>query len=289
MMRLAGFSALLLAGMMSVAAPAQAQGSMNTIKKPVGNAGCPSGWRDRPKDVSMTKAGYDTCYPDTGAKKAYVRKTQGEACASGYIGSGSYYCIEGQVTYTASTAGALIKAHPLDRCPVGYFTVPKDGNACTTIAANPPKVRRKGDGECGPGELEDWGVYCVSDYDKLARKDAAKGTLDYNGIYQNSYRLTGKQQASHMAALPEGTEYTPAYLLIFGRVDRDGNPFPGGAGAGAGAAVSNAANTGNPVTAATDAVKAECKVPAPAKKRGLGGLGAALNQAVAAVAGEAGC
>lgn len=274
----AGLAAVVVAGLMSfgAATPAAAQGSLNPIKKPQAASGCPGGWRDRPKEVSGTKAGYDTCYPDKGAKKAYVRPTS-RVCAEGYVGSGSY-CVEGYIEPLTSTAGALIKAHPLDRCPVGYFTVPSDGNACTTLAANPPKVRRKGDTPCGPGEIEDWGVYCVSDYGQLTRKDAAKGIADYNGIYQNSYRLTGKQQASHWPALPEGTEYTPAYFLIFGRVDRDGNPFPGGAG-----------DTSNPVAAATDAAKTECKVPAPAKKRGLGGLGAALNQAVAAVTGEAGC
>ncbi|AUX69392.1 hypothetical protein CHX26_07695 [Porphyrobacter sp. HT-58-2] len=240
---------------------------MNTIKKPSSNSGCPTGWRDRPKDVSMTKAGYDTCYPDKGAKKAYVRKTQSEACAPGYIGSGAYYCVEGSVTYTASTAGALIKANPLDRCPVGYFTVPSDGNACTSTAANPPKVRRKGDGECGPDEIDDWGLYCVSDYGQLTRKDAAKGYPDYNAIYQNSYRLTGKQQGARQADLPEGKEYTPAYFTIFGRVDRDGNPIPG---SGAQAATSVVGAAANPASAAEAAVK-QC-VPKPKKKKGLGGL-----------------
>lgn len=283
-----GLAAMVVAGMMSLAAaaPAAAQGSMNTIRKPQTNAGCPPGWRDRPKDVSMTKTGYNTCFPDTGAKKAYAKKRQSEACAPGYIGNSSY-CYEGKATFTQATAGPLTKGHPLDRCPVGWVTPPGNGNVCTTIAANPPKARLKGEGACNAAELEDWGPYCVSDYEMLARKDATKGTLDYDGIYQTSFKTTGKQQATHTPALPEGTEYAPAYFLIFGWVDRDGNPLAGSAGVGA--AVNSTANTGNPVTAATDAAKAECKVPAPAKKRGLGGLGAALNQAVAAVAGEAGC
>jgi hypothetical protein len=277
------FLAALAAGLVAATpAPALAQGTLNTIQKPQTNAGCPPGWRDRPKDVSITKAGYDTCFPDTGAKKAYAKKSQSEACAPGYIGNSSY-CYEGKATFTQATAGPLTKAHPLDRCPVGWVTPPSNGNVCTTIAPNPPKARLKGEGSCNAGELEDWGIYCVSDYDMLARKDAAKGTLDYNGIYQTSFKTTGKQQASHTADLPEGTAYTPAYFLIFGRVDRDGNPFPGGASAAL------AGSAANPAATAEAAVK-RC-VPKP-KKKGLGGALGGLAKEVAAELGvpaEDGC
>lgn len=265
-----------LAGVMAAAAlglaaatPAQAQGTLNPQKKPT-NGSCPSGWTDyaseakKPGDLSSGRG--DTCYPKRNAEPAYVPTPSSAACASGYIKSGSF-CRKGEGSYTASTAGALIKANPLDRCPVGYFTVPSDGNACTSTAANPPKVRRKGDGECGPDEIDDWGLYCVSDYGQLTRKDAAKGYPDYNAIYQNSYRLTGTQQGARQPDLPEGKEYTPAYFTIFGRVDRDGNPIPG---SGAQAATSVVGAAANPASAAEAAVK-QC-VPKPKKKKGLGGL-----------------
>lgn len=270
--------------------PAAAQGTMNPMPKPT-NGSCPSGWTDyaseaqRSGDLSSGKG--NTCYPKkTGAQPAYLPSPSSAPCADGYTKSGSF-CRKGEASFTQSTAGALIKANPLDRCPVGYFTVPSDGNACTTTAANPPKVRRKGDGDCGPDEIDDWGLYCVSDYDKLTRKDAAKGFPDYNAIYQNSYRLTGKQQGSRQPDLPEGKEYTPAYFAIFGRVDRDGNPI-GGGGAVA-ASVGSAGGVSNPAAAASNAAKPECKLPAAPKKKGLGGLGAAIGQAVAVATGEAGC
>lgn len=279
-----GLAAMVVAGMMSLAAaaPAAAQGTLNPQPTQGAADSCPKGW-------SNTEGGRrtKTCRPLPGAKAAYYPQT-GRNCATGYIKSG-IFCVEGQPITVTATAGSVKKANPLDRCPVGYFTDPGNGHMCTSLAAAPPVIRLKGEGACAAGELEDWGVWCVANYEGLTRKDAAKGYPDHNGIYQTSFKTTGKQQASRMADLPEGKEYTPAYFLIFGRVDRDGNPLPGGAGAGVGAAVNGTANTGNPVAAATDAAKAECKVPAPAKKRGLGGLGAALNQAVAAVAGEAGC
>lgn len=274
-----------LAGVMAAAAlglaagtPAQAQGTLNPQNKPT-NGSCPSGWTDyaseakRAADLSSGKG--PTCYPKPGAEPAYLPSPSSAPCADGYVKSGSF-CRKGEGSYTASTAGALIKANPLDRCPVGYFTVPSDGNACTTTAANPPKVRRKGDGECGPDEIDDWGLYCVSDYGQLTRKDAAKGYPDYNAIYQNSYRLTGKQQGSRQADLPEGKEYTPAYFTIFGRVDRDGNPIPGGNGVAATVAGSAAA----PAATAEAAVK-QC-VPKPKKKKGLGSALGGLAKEVAA-------
>jgi hypothetical protein len=286
--KLASFSALLVAGAMgfAVAAPAQAQGTLNPQKKPT-NGSCPVNWTDRASqaakatDVSSPKG--DTCYPMSGAKPAFVPASSSAPCPAGYTKSGSF-CHVGEKTFTQATAGPLTKAHPLDRCPAGWVTPPGNGNVCTTIAANPPKARLKGEGSCNAGELEDWGTYCISDYGQLTPKDAARGVLDYNGIYQTSFKTTGKQQASHMAALPEGTEYTPAYFLIFGRVDRDGNPISGGSSAAA------AANSGgavsNPVAAAQAAVK-QC-APQP-KKKGLGGLGKAIGAAVGVEIPADGC
>lgn len=275
------------AGVMALAHnPAAAQGTMNPMPKPT-NGSCPSGWTDyaseAKKSGDLSSGRGNTCYPKTtGAQPAYLPSPSSAPCASGYVKSGSF-CRKGEANTLTATAGNVKKANPLDRCPVGYFTDPGNGNMCTSLAASPPTIRLKDEGACAAGELEDWGVWCVSNYEGLTRKDAAKGYPDHNGIYQNSYKLTGKQQASHMADLPEGKEYTPAYFLIFGRVDRDGNPIGGGGAAGA-----SAGSMSNPVAAA-NAAKTECKVPDVPKKKGLGGLGKAIGQAVAVATGEAGC
>ena len=260
------------AGMMGLAqAPATAQGTMNPIKKPAGAKGCPAGWRDRPANSSIMGPGSDYCTPGTGAKKAFVKKSTFDRCPEGYLASGNYYCAEGKITNPVRpTSGPVKKANPLDRCPVAYFTDPGNAALCTTKAANPPSIRLKGAGQCNPGELDDWGLYCVSNYENLLVKDAPEGTADYNNIYKNSYRAVGKTSRPNQEALPEGVSYTPAYLEIFGRVKRDGSPIGGSASASA----SSGAAASNPVAAAK-----QC-APKPKKKKGLGGLGKAIGAAV---------
>ncbi|MGY6552635.1 MAG: hypothetical protein ACXIT4_12210 [Erythrobacter sp.] len=279
-MKNSGYLAVLAAAGVLTAAvtTASAQGTMQPMPKPT-NGSCPSGWTDyaseakKSGDLSSGKG--NTCYPKTsGAKPAYLPSPSSAPCADGYIKSGSF-CVQGSGGTVQATAGSVRKANPLDRCPVGYFTDPGNGHMCTSLAASPPVIRLKGEGACAAGELEDWGVWCVSNYEGLTRKDAAKGYPDHNGIYQTSFKTTGKQQASRMADLPEGKEYTPAYFLIFGRVDRDGNPIGGGASAGA---TSGGASM-VPAAASAEAGAAKACTPKP-KKKGLGGLGKALGNAV---------
>lgn len=275
-----------LAGVMATAAlglaaatPAQAQGTLNPQKKPSWGSTCPENWTDRASqvnkvtDVSSPKG--DTCYPLRGAKPAFVPRSSDAPCPDGYTRSGSF-CHVGEKRTVTSTAGSVNKAHPLDRCPIAYFTY-GNGSACTSLSPNPPSVRLKGEGDCNPGEVEDWGLWCVSNYEGLARKDATKGIADYNGVYQASYKATGTQQGPRQPALPEGGEYTPAYFVIFGRVDKEGNPLPG---SGAQAAATVAGSAANPAATAEAAVK-QC-VPKPKKKKGLGSALGGLAKEVAA-------
>ncbi len=262
-----------LIGLASVPAPALAQGTLNPQKKPGWGSTCPENWTDRASqaarstDVSSPKG--DTCYPMRDAKPAFVPKSSDAPCPDGYTRSGSF-CHVGEKKFVQSTAGSVNKAHPLDRCPIAYFTY-GNGSACTSRSPNPPTVRLKGEGACNPGEVEDWGLWCVSNYEGLARKDATKGIADYNGVYQASYKATGTQQGPRQPALPEGGEYTPAYFTIYGRVDKEGNPIGGTAPAAMGGT-----SASNPVAAAK-----QC-APKPKKKGlgGLGGLGKAIGEAV---------
>lgn len=270
MLRL-GMAGLMAAAVLGLAAgtPALAQGTLSPQKKPSWGNTCAENWTDRASqvnkitDVSSPKG--DTCYPMRGAKPAFAPTSNSTPCPNGYTRSGSF-CHVGEKRTVTSTAGSVNKAHPLDRCPVAYFTY-GDGSACTSLSPNPPTVRLKGEGDCNPGEVEDWGLWCVSNYEGLARKDATKGIADYNGIYQASFKATSKQQGPRQPDLPEGGGYTPAYFVIFGRVDKDGNPLPG---SGAQATTMVADATTNPASAAESAVK-QC-VPKPKKKKGLGGL-----------------
>lgn len=224
---------VVVAGLCCVSpAPAQAQGSLAPQPK---RGSCAYGWSDRAEIGGPVT---NTCYPRANAKPTYYPK--GSECADGYVRSGGW-CITGEKKFITATAGSVKKANPLDRCPAGYFTLTANGHMCTSLAANPPTIRLKGDAPCGEGEIDDWGLYCISNYANLTRKDAAKGYPDYNAIYQTSYTTTGKQQRPRQEALPEGLEYTPAYFVIFGRVDRDGAPIGGGSGSASAASVGQGA------------------------------------------------
>ena len=290
MTKFSGFAALFAAAAISflAASPAAAQGTMSPMPKPT-NGSCPSGWTDyaseakKSGDLSSGKG--NTCYPKrNGAKPAYLPSPSSKPCADGYTKSGSF-CVQGGGGTVQASAKSVKKANPLDRCPVGFFTYNGNGELCTSNAANPPSIRLKGAGQCNAGEIEDWGLYCVSNYGQLTRKDAAKGFPDYNGIYQTSYKTTGKTSKPNQADLPEGKEYTPAYFEIFGRVDRDGNPIGGST---ASATASSGSSSSAPVAAAAEAK--QC-APKPKKKKGLGGFGKALGAAVGVEIpeGEDGC
>jgi hypothetical protein len=278
---------LAAAGMMALApAPAAAQGTLNPMPKPT-NGSCPSGWTDyasqasKPGDLSSGKG--NTCYPTNTAKPAYRPNPSSKPCDDGYVRSGSF-CTVGEKKFIKASAASVKKAHPLDRCPVGFFTLNGNGELCTSMAANPPSIRLKGEGPCNEGEIEDWGLWCVSNYEQLTRKDAAKGFPDYNAIYQTSYKTTGKTSKPNQADLPEGKEYTPAYFTIFGRVDREGNPIGGGAGT-----ASAAATGANPQQAAGEVTADQCKPKKKKKKKGFGALGKALGNAVGVEIPDDGC
>lgn len=246
------------------ASPAQAQGTLSP--QPKQNDSCPYGWSDR-QGTQRT----NTCYPNPRSKAAYW--PAGRDCRSGYVKTGRW-CLEGEPNVVLASAASVRKAHPLDRCPVGFFTLTGNGELCTSNAESPPTIRLKGDGPCAANEIEDWGLWCVSNYAGLTRQDAAKGFPDYNGIYRTSFTTTGRTSTPNQADLPEGKEYTPAYFVIFGRVDREGNPIGGAASAAAASSPGSVAST-----AANAAEEKQCE-PAPTRRRGLGGLGRALGAAV---------
>jgi hypothetical protein len=128
------------------------------------------------------------------------------------------------------------KPDRLDRCPVAYFTSDVDPMACASRMPNPPTIRIKGSGPCRAGEVEDWGIWCVSNYASMTRAEAATAVRDWNAIYSLN-RATPPRQAD----LPDGSAFTPGYIAIFGRVDIDGSPLQGRSAVGASAPASTAA------------------------------------------------
>jgi hypothetical protein len=138
---------------------------------------------------------------------------------------------------TTSARGTIAKPRRNDRCPIGYFTNNEAPMTCITQYETAPSVRLKGAGSCRAGEVEDWGLYCVSDYARLTRDDAgAAGTRDWNDI-----SATNQMQPPNQADVMGDSDYTPAYITIFGRVKRDGSPIGGTAAAAPAAAPARAA------------------------------------------------
>lgn len=117
----------------------------------------------------------------------------------------------------------VAKPHRLDRCPLGFFTSDADPMMCATRVANPPTIRVRGNAPCRRGEVEDWGLWCVSNYAGLTRSEAATAQRDWNAIY-----TLNRGTPPHQADLPEGEAYSPAYLVIFGPVQPDGSPMGAG-------------------------------------------------------------
>jgi hypothetical protein len=185
------------------------------------------------------------------AAQELVPKLSGDRCPDGYTsrsmtryGEAPDPMCKKQVSNggtVAATGTALRKANARDRCPIAYFT---DGAFCSSVAPNPPTVRLKGSGSCRAGEVEDWGIYCVSNYARLERRHAAVAIRDWNTIYSSS-----GGQSPNQPTPPEGDEYSPAYIAIFGRVKMDGTPFAGGAAPAAAAATP--ASTGPSRTSGT--------------------------------------
>jgi hypothetical protein len=196
----------------------------------------------------------------------------------------NYKCQRDGATYQAASTGSFNKPNPLDRCPIGWFTNPENGRECKTEAANPPTIRLKGSAPCRTGEVDDWGVYCVSNYANLEAGERAKGTSDFNAICLQSYYITGSQQSPRQANLPQGVEYTPAYFTIYGNVTPDGAPIGGGAAPAP--AASNATRAAATQSAQSEPAQSQpAPTNCPAPSGGNAGAGAQIGSQLGGLLG----
>jgi hypothetical protein len=230
----------------------------------------------------------------------------GTACPAGYE-RGSYQtpsrnntniCYDRRSDAARSNVSTT-KPNRLDRCPLAYFTSDANPMACTSRLVDPPTIRIKGSSPCRAGEIEDWGVWCVSNYANLTRGQAATALRDWNAIYTLNSATSPRQED-----LPEGSQYTPAYITIFGRVKEDGSPMEGGSNAALApnSTASTADLASNQTVTTAPATNPNCPVPASgnasAAGQALGGLlggrrgnsqvGAALGGLLGQVAAGAG-
>jgi hypothetical protein len=223
---------LLVSGFMGLAStPAAAQTASKSAQAIpswyTSSGACPSGWRQSGRMCENTGSG----------AAMFPLASSSARCPTGFGRFNSRpFCSEGADTeITRSATNTLTKTNALDRCPIPYFTNVEAPMTCITQVSNPPTVRAKGSVPCPAGSVEDWGVWCISNYANLTRVQASTVVRDWNAIYSTSHITTGRQQEPRQPDLPGASSYSPAYITIFGRVKEDGTPFDGAASAAAAA------------------------------------------------------
>lgn len=229
---------LCAAGSLAVAPPAQAQGQSSGVLTLPGGA-CPAGW-----ETSWKTHGQNTCraFGTINVPSVYVRPSQTADCASGYYvdRSNSRICTtrepprDRSAERSADRPDGIARAGILNRCPTGW-QASVNNKQCFTEITNAPIPRLKNGKPCAPGELDDWGIWCTSNYEHLsyAEVDLA-GLRDFNTIYAN--------------ALGNGLEYNS----IPSGLSPDAKAFFKGADKSTGASSAASASTSEPATKTAD-------------------------------------
>ena len=129
----------------------------------------------------------------TVATPVYAAKSPDIVCPAGWhrvkAYNGTQRCEKDSVVYTepstfASTSGTLQKTNKTDRCPTGWNTN-GDGMECITQHQDKPSLSRPKDGKaCKANEVDEWGVWCTSNYEGLTMEVMRGAAMrDYNKMY----------------------------------------------------------------------------------------------------------
>jgi hypothetical protein len=254
---------LCAAGSLAVAPPAQAQGqSSGVLTLPAASGPCPDGW-----ETSWKTHGQNTCraFGTINVPSVYVRPSQRADCASGYYVDrrNSRICTTREpprarsAEPAADVPGGIARAGVLNRCPTGWRAA-SNNKQCFTEIKNAPTPRLKNGAPCAPGELDDWGIWCTSNYEHLSYAEVDLASVrDFNTIYAN--------------AMNDGLDYNS----IPSGLSPDAKAFFKGANASPGAAAAEPSSASQP--AATKAV--ECTTGSE--------VGAAIGGALGGRAGAA--
>ncbi len=173
------------AGSLATAPAAEAQGrTTGRLELPRERGACPYGW-NRETDTF--------CVPSIVVKPmpaVYVRDNKSIACDQGYFVDtiNDLVCTsyDRMTARFADRPDGIVRAGRLNRCPTGW-QASNNNKQCFTEIENAPIPRLKNGKPCAPGELDDWGIWCTSNYEHLsfAEVDLA-GLRDFNTIYANA-------------------------------------------------------------------------------------------------------
>lgn len=173
-----GISSLVL--LLGTAGSAQAQGSRSDNGIPHQGSSCPNeGWT---RGGSNKYPHSDRCYPTSAKSPKIYRVDSLTKCAPGY-GKQWSFCIEGfDPDWMANQAGNISKPSLEDRCPAGWVSTNKP--VCRPEVPKPATARLKGSAACKGNEIEEWGIWCTSNYEHLTAKRVKQAAAaDWNDIY----------------------------------------------------------------------------------------------------------
>jgi hypothetical protein len=172
---------LLIAGLATAtyAAPASAQSGLGQVASE--GATCAVGWSN-PR-VGGSRLDSSVCVATGSNAREVYRRHGNEACRAGY-NTGTSWCEKAPVqTIHSSNATPLEKASKGDRCPTGWYT-DNGGLQCITKVTSPTSARAKNGRPCRANEVEEWGVWCTSNYEGMPAETMRSWALrDWNSIY----------------------------------------------------------------------------------------------------------
>ncbi len=249
----------------TLATPAQAQeGVLGRVSSE--GATCPAGWSNPRLGGGRTDS--TVCIVTSNGARAVYRRHKGVTCKPGYA-NGSNWCEKNPEAYFhKGSVDPLEKPNKSDRCPTGWFTT-GNGMTCVTQMKEPTSSRVKGGKACAANEVDEWGVWCTSNYETLT-PDKVKPWLqrDYNSMYAFNRGVVPAFAGSDI----DEQLLTPVYRKLFGN------------------APAKAAPAAMTTTSATSAASTPSKVCETAEQQGaaLGGaLGGSRGQALGGLAGAA--
>jgi hypothetical protein len=203
----AAIAATLSMGALS-ASPARAQNDEPTNSRVLpmqGANSCPTGWLTG--NGTSSRPALKHCYPQSNGQSPFAYRHRGGGCIAGYGENGDEWCVKGFVTVPEyAAANKIDKRNIRDRCPAGYHSYKM---VCSSEYAEAPRARYKGAGACASGEMVEWGLWCVSNYQRLsAIQVSSAGKRDWNNIYTGT-------QGKEPAQSPDD-DYSELYRALFG-------------------------------------------------------------------------
>jgi hypothetical protein len=262
-----------LLAVLGTANEAHAQGSRSDNGIPHQGSSCPNeGWT---RGGSNKYPSRDRCYPTSASSPKIYRVDSLTKCAPGY-GKQWSFCIEGfDPNWMANQSGNIAKPSLEDRCPAGWVSTNKP--VCRPEVPKPATARLKGGGACKANEVEEWGIWCTSNFEHLTAKRVKQAAAaDWNDIYTATRGKKPRQSPDD-----NGSAVYRALLAKEGPAAAPAAP----------AAAAPAANTGSPVPEAeqtqasampTAPATPVAAAEAPAAPTGCAGaaIGGVLGQAV---------